>query len=409
MSQVERSIQLQIQDIAAVKQAFSASLAQRSPDTLWWLVDNSEDIVYENRVKGATILAVDTNIDNVNIAYIYTDWFNLQNSYFSQDQPFSGISTLQAAIAQIYRWRVPQYFNDMATGGTTAQGVSPQYVFPYQEFNLGTYPVAGSFVKGDGPVDPTKTGPGILGVIPTGGPTTAAVTLSITAVYPVLSPPTTVSPPSPPPPPVPPPVVLSVTVPTASPEGVAVEVGGQALTAAYTPDTIGSISVAATTGFAAGYPAVIAENTPGSDTVLPIWKTEVAQVISIGSGTLVLAQQTPSGATSPPPHGLRNSYTTAAKVYPLFADVTAVTGGGTNALQIGFFPDWGGGFVDVKSVVIPQLEGQSREVTVGKATSSTTSEDDADSTSSLHPKSPVHAQSSKPSSSPPPPSLRPSR
>src|SRR6516162_3896235 len=119
MSQVERSIQLQIQDIAAVKQAFSASLAQRSPDTLWWLVDNSEDIVYENRVKGATILAVDTNIDNVNIAYIYTDWFNLQNSYFSQDQPFSGISTLQAAIAQIYRWRVPQYFNDMATGGTT--------------------------------------------------------------------------------------------------------------------------------------------------------------------------------------------------------------------------------------------------------------------------------------------------
>jgi len=341
MNSVEQSIILQIQDIAAVKQSFSGSLAQRQPDTLWWLVDESENIIYENRVQGAGITAIDESVDSVSIGSLYSNWFALQNAYFSQDQPFTGVSSIQAAIATIYRWRVSQYFNDIAVAAA-GQGVSPQYVFPYPDFNLGTYPSGGAFTKGNGPVDPTKAGPGILGVIPL-ATTSGSVTLSITAVYPVL--PNATSPP-------PPPVVLSATVP-ATPANESVSVGGQALTADYTPDTVGQISVAATTGFLAGYPVVVSECTPGDDSALPVLLSEVAEVVSIGSGTMVLRQLTPPGGTPFTP-GLRNPYTTAAKVYPLFSDVTAVTGGGTDDLQIGFYPDWPQGFVDVTSIVKPQ-------------------------------------------------------
>lgn len=410
MSQVEQSIQLQIQDIAAVKQAFAEALTTetppRSPDTLWWLVDNSGDITYENRVKGSNILAVDQNVDNVNIASMFSDWFNLQNAYFSQDQPFganSGVSTLQDAITKMYRFRVPQYFNDIATGAGSA-GIPAQYVFPYPDFNLGDFPTSGTFAKGTGPV--TASGPGILGVIPVGGPTTSAGSLSITAVYPTLTPPA-----SSPPPPVPPPITFSsVVVPSGSPAGVPVNIGGgQTLTAAYTPDTVGSVSVPAgpTTGFAVGYPVVIAENTLGSPTALPIWISEVAEVVSIGSGntSMVLRQPTPPGGTAFTP-GLRNAYTTAAKVYPLFADVTAVTGtGGGVDLHIGFFPDWGRGFVDITSIQVSQVEGQSMAFAEASSAQS-----DTESESPPHPKSPIYPPSSKPqSSSPshkPPPSSR---
>lgn len=372
MSQVEQSILLQIQDIAAVKQAFTDSLSPRQPATLWWLVDHSEDIAYENRVKGSSILAVDQNVDNVNIPNVWSDWFNLHNSYFSQDQPIttpSGVTNLKTAIELYYRWRVPQYFNDIMAG-SSGQGISPQYVFPYSDFNLGTWS-SGAFQKGNGPVDPTKTGPGILSVTPVTTPG-STVTLTLTAVYPTLPP---VSPPAPPPPAAPPPVALSVPVSSTNPAGVSIEVGGQAVTNVATG---GLITVAATTGFAVGYPVVIAENTipMTPDTALPVWKTEVAVVINIAGLVLTLGQQVPSGSTTAPTPGLRNTFTTAAKVYPLFVDVT-VSGGGGNDLQFGFFPEWGGGFVDVKSIVIPQVAGVSR-ATMAEASSVTDEYTDAD-------------------------------
>ena len=370
MSGVEQSIQFQIQDIAAVKQAFSAALTKsqpaRQPDTLWWLVDDSGDIPYENRVKGSNILAIDQNVDNINIASIYSDWFNLQNSYFSQDKPFTGmtipnvpnvstVTTLQTAIAQVYRFRVPQYFNDIAIGASSA-GVPAQYVFPYPDFELATYSASGTFTLGTVRIDLTKTGPGILGVIPSVDGTTA--TLSVMGVYPVPpSPPS-----SPPPPAAPPPIALSVTVPSTSLAGVSVDVGGQALTADYDPATTtpaGQVAVPAgpTTGFAVGYPVVITANKQGDVNNLPVWNSEVAEVVSIAANnaSMILRQPTPPGGT-PFSNGLRNVYTVAkgAKVYPLFSNVSAVSGTSSADLQIGFFPDWGGGFIDITSILVKE-------------------------------------------------------
>lgn len=349
MSFVESSLQLQVQDIAAVKQAFSASLATRTPETLWWLVDSTEDIVYENRVKGTSILAIDNNVDNVNIASLYSDWFNLQNAYFSQDRPITGVSSLKQAIETYYRWRVSQYFNDiMSVAG--GQGISPPYVFPYPDFNLFSYNGA-AWTPGSGPVDLTVTGPGILGVIPIGADTTSISTLAITAVYP-----------DPPGSPVSTVVFPSVSVPSGKPVGVAIPVGGQALTEDYTL-TDGVIAVGSTAlGFKVGAPVVIAENTAGSDSVLPVIKFEVAEVVLMSGTSLTLRMPTPSGATAPFSNGLRNQYTTSAFVYPLFKDVTLVTGGGTDHLQVGFYPDYPQGFVDVVSIVVPQVAGQSRGV-----------------------------------------------
>jgi len=378
MSSVEQSIQLQIQDIAAVKQSFVDAVMERQPTTLWWLVDDSQNIIYENRVKGTSILAIDQNVTAVNIASIYSDWFSLQNAYFSQDQPIPGVSSLKQAIETYYRWRVSQYFNDImsVSGG---QGISPPYVFPYPDSNLFSYDGT-TWTKGTGPVDLTVTGPGILGVIPVGADTTAADTLSITAVYPDSpgSPISTV-------------ILPSVAVPSASPAGVAVPVGRQALTAAYTL-TDGVIAVASTLGFKVGAPVVIAENTPGSNLALPVIKFEVAEVAVMTGASLTLRQPTPSGATTPFPNGLRNQYTTAAFVYPLFKDVTAVTGGGTDELQIGFYPDYPQGFVDVVSIVVPQVMGQDLDTKEG-----TDSESSSPSPHPSLPPPPLHSRSPQPS------------
>jgi hypothetical protein len=368
MSEVEQSIQLQIQDIAAVKKAFLASLAARQPSTLWWLVDNSENIAYENRVKGDSILAIDNSIDNVDIGSFFANWFGLQNSYFAQDQPFPGVQTLQDAVSQVYRWRVPQYFNDIAVSGA-GQAFSPLYVFPHEDTNLGTYAVTGTvFTKGVGSVDPTVCGPGILGVASYSAAITATISLTLTAVY---SDGTSGS------------IPVTVPVPSVSDPFASTPVGGTALAAAYDASAPalgpGIVGVASVAGFKVGTTVpnlvVITENTTPvtPPNALPSWTTEVAELVAINSSTnqLTLRQLTPTtslGGTAPTPfpNGIRNSYSTAAMVYPLFNDVTGVvgtTGTAGDQVLISFYPDWAQGFVDVSTIVIPQTkEGQSRGV-----------------------------------------------
>jgi hypothetical protein len=382
MSSVEQAIQLQIQDIAAVKQSFSASLEARQPDTLWWLVDSTSNIIYENRVKGSSILAIDQNVDAVSIASLYSDWFNLQNAYFSQDQPYPGLSTLQSVIATIYRWRVPQYFNDIASVAS-GQGVAPQYVFPYQDMNLGTYAITGTaFTKGVGPVNAAVCGPGILSVVPyLAAIGVAAINLTLTAVYPDGTTGT-----------------LTATVPSGSDVTDSIAVGGTALTGAYTAATdAGVVNVASVTGFKIGplNLVVITENTTVSGQ-LPSWTTEVAEIAAVGSNQLTLRQPTPPGAANPFSNGLRNNYTTAAMVFPLFNDVNAVSSTGGTAgdqVQISFYPDWAQGFVDVTSIVVPQGLVESSE---------DTSDTDSDNDESVS-----QRPTRSPKSPPPPPILPP--
>jgi hypothetical protein len=340
---VELSIQMQIQDIAAVKQAFLISLADRQPDTLWWLVDNTDNILYENRILGSSVLAIDNSIESVDISSIFSNWFSLQNAYFSQDQPLIGVQSLQAAIASIYRWRVPQYFNDIAVGAG-GLSVSPQYVFPYQDMNLGVYAVTGPlFTKGVGPVNAVTTGPGILRVSPIGAAIGAAdLHLTLTAVYPDGTTGTFAA------------VLTADSELTAS-----VPVGGTALTGAYTATTdAGVVTVASVAGFKVGalnLVVITEDHTVGGQ--LPTRVTEVAEVVAIGGGQLTLRQPTPPGAANPFSNGLRNNYTTSAKVYPLFNDVSNVTSTGGTAGDraiISFYPDWSQGFLDISSVVVPQ-------------------------------------------------------
>jgi hypothetical protein len=341
---VELSLLLQINDIAATKQAFATAVAARGLNTLWWLVDFASNIVYENRVKGDSVSGIDNTIANINIgSSVFGDWFNLQNAYFSQDTPLVGVTSLKAAIETYYRWRVPQYFNDIATLGNN-QGIDPLYVFPYPEFLVGSYAATGAatgtYTKGVGPLDSTIVGPGILALTVTGAPIGgASLGLTLTGVY---SDGTTGP--------------VTASVPTTSAVGTVVPVGGQALTAGHTGATgNGVVSVAATTPFRVGTLVVVREDTTG--TVPFLWTTEVAEVAAIGAGSLTLRQPTPLGATAPFPNGLRNNYTTAARVYPLFYDVTAIantTGTGGDAVRVGFLPDRPQGFVNISTISTPQ-------------------------------------------------------
>lgn len=339
----ELSIQLQTDSIAAVQAAFINAVVARPQDTLWWLADYSHDITYENRVKGNDLLVIDNNIAAVNLgSTLFGSWFTLHNTYFSSDQPIDGVSALDQAVELAYRWRVSQYFNDVMVSGNSVN-ITPDYVFPYPDFNIGTYASTGTntgtYTKGSGPLDLASTGPGILMVTATEVIGTNDMVLVITGVYQDGST-----------------VTLPATLTGASIAGSTALVGGQALTSGYTaPSDAGVVHVGSTAKFKAGNWVLLRQDLTGTTDFY--WKTEIAEVKSVDSGTqLTLRQPTPASGTVYSP-GLRNSYTTSATVYPLFIDISAVThtnGNADDALAFTFNPDRPQGFLDISSISYPQ-------------------------------------------------------
>lgn len=336
---VELAIELATDDIGAVQAQFVTALSSRNPDALWLLADSTNDILYENRVKGSTLTAIDRNVTAVHLGMTFADWFRLHNDYFSNDAGLAGVTTFKQALELVLRWRVSGYFNDVARDA--GQAVGAQYVFPHSEFHLGTLVLTGAgtgvFTKGLGPIDGTVWGPGILAVEVGTQALAADVTLAITGVLPDA---TTVT--------------VPVTIPSGSAIGTVVPCGGQAVAAGHPAATDqGVVSIGSTALFKAGMLVLVREDRTG--TTPHLYVTEVAEVASVAAGVSVtLRQPTPvvSGAfgsqVAPYAAGLRNNYTTAAKVYPLFSDVSGVTnsaGTSGDSVAVHFYPDRPQGFV----------------------------------------------------------------
>jgi len=316
---VELQIRSQIDEIAATKQALVTALAGRSSSALWTLVDAAGDIPYENRVKGTNIYAVDQSINSVSIQTLVADWFRLHNEYFQQDAGLTvgstPVTSLKSAVETYYRWRVPQYFNDLMTGAL-GQGIALSNVFPRGDLSLGSYAAtgtaAGTFTDGSS-LETTLAGPGMVNTIVTHLIGANDLVLSVTCKY---EDGTTVA--------------VGVTLPTTSAVGTKKIVGQQALTSNHTAASDnGVVLVAATGQFKVGQ-KVLVKDTNGQ---------EVAQVLSLVANTS-LTLTTVGGTTG----GLRNNYTTAATatVTPLFTDVTAITnsnGTSADAVSLAFEPD----------------------------------------------------------------------
>jgi hypothetical protein len=368
MSNVELSIQLQTDSIAAVKAAMVTAVSTRPDYTLWWLADYSHDITYQDRINGSTLAQIDQKVSNVDIgSAVFGPWFSMQNSYFSTDQPIPGVSTFKQAVETFYRWRVASYFNDIMQGGSS-QTIIPQYVFPNADYILGTYTLtgagAGNFVGGTNPLDPTKIGPGILCVRPIVPHIATEVDLTLTAVYQsIVQPPVPPAPPgSPPSPPVPQPLpaTLQVKVLANSDETDSFLVGEQSINA-YTASTgAGVVTVVNEAVFKVGQWVLIREHKTVPPPDLSYFVTEVAEVQSIDSANhkLTLGPPRLAGATALTTPGLRNDYSASAFIYPLFVNVTAATvttgGEGGDAVTIGFDPDRPQGFQDISTISYPQ-------------------------------------------------------
>jgi hypothetical protein len=303
---VEVQIREQIDHLGAYKAALVTAIEGR--DDIWDMVDAADDQSYENRVKGSAITVLNTKLNTVDIGSLINEWARLHNEYFAIDAGITDVNTLRLAVAY-YRWRVPQYFNDLLIGALgTGNGVPVANVFPREDLSLGTWTSSGSsagtFTDGDS-LETDKASEGIVQTVVTSEiGSGAALGLSITCKR---SDDTTVV------------VTQSITASTAV--GTKTKLGGQALTAAITGGSSTSVTMAATGQFKAGTKALLVEGD----------LTELVEIASISTNTSVTFTA-----------AAKNSFTTSGKLFPLFKDVTlitATTGTAADAVSLSFAPD----------------------------------------------------------------------
>jgi hypothetical protein len=296
---VEFSVQKQVDNIAAYKKALLAATVGRG--SLWQMVDDAEDQVYENRVKGSSITAVDNSLNSTSFGNNIAQWFSLHNEYFSQDLGLGGLDGGLTA----YRWRVSQFFN-LVQYESGSSYLTPTNVFPRDDLVLGTHLQVGDAFTLGVALDPLQSGPGKVAAIADNVIGAAAYNLSATVTR--LDGSFT---------------QLTASFPAASPAGTSKTFGEQALSgncAAGQP----TLLVAATTQFIVGDYVLIGDSQ----------NTEWGIILSMVPNTSITLTAS-----------VRNSYTLAnnAKVTPLYAGVTAATSGGSGSAGDGvtfrFNPD----------------------------------------------------------------------
>lgn len=80
----------QMDRFAKMKKTIKDTLDAYATSRFWLLVDATEDEIYENRVKGSQITAMDARLNEAKIGGLSQDWFTLHSSYFSNDLGLSG-------------------------------------------------------------------------------------------------------------------------------------------------------------------------------------------------------------------------------------------------------------------------------------------------------------------------------
>ena len=288
---VEVQIRKQIDHIGAYKEAIVAAIDGR--DDLWDIVDAADNQGYENRVKGTNITALNDRLNTVDFGTQFSDWFRMHNEYFSADAGIDDVTNLTEAV-DYYRWRVPQYFNDIMRGAV-GSGMPVAQVFPRTDLVLGTWESSGlntgTFTDGDS-LEEDYASEGILETeVTTEIGSGDNLDINITCVR---EDDTT--------------VVIAHTVTASASVGTRGKIGGQAITGNLTGGSSTSATMAATAQFKAGTRAILVEGTT----------TEIVTVDSISTNVSVTFEE-----------AVRNSFTTSARLYPLFKGITqiAATGG----------------------------------------------------------------------------------
>lgn len=332
---VEQNMRAQCDHLAAYRGALVGSISSRDENALWQLIDNSGDILYENRVKGASITTIDTDLSNIKFGQAFSTWFSLHNQYYAADAGISGVNDLSTAL-QYYRWRVPEYFNAFHLDAFNGRSLPLANVAPNQDTIIGTATVGGggstiTFTAGE-TVDTAKASSlgGILGIKV--GPTISSdivlndlkLKVNDTDIY----------------------TMSSFTVDTVGPPpaytaGQYIPLLVQTLDGSANTTT-GVVPVASTNGFFPGQHVLICSDAidfnaayDGSPSMLDLTQ-EVAVVISVDSGNAITVGKV--GQTGTPVAGLRNAFVSGDKVYPMFKDllVNSTSGSGTAGEYVTF-------------------------------------------------------------------------
>jgi len=296
---VELQIQRQIDNLAAWRMAAMQAVATRT--SLWSMVDSAANETYENRVKGASVTAVDATLNDVAIGSRINTWFSLHTQYFNVDLSLNG----WGGALSTWKWRVSHYFALLYYEAVGSR-LSTAYVYPADDLVLGDYvKTSGVFTDGD-PVDTLYAAAGKMAARMTN--TIGATPLVLTGTFTKTDATTK---------------TVAVTVTALAANDTDFVFGRQLLSGNAAADQP-TISVAATAQFTVGQPVLI-EDDDG--------ESEYGIVLSIIASTSITLTA-----------NLHRAYTTAntAAVTPLFTDATLVTHtGGTNGdtVDIVMIPD----------------------------------------------------------------------
>ena len=312
------SMLAQADNLAAYRHEILTAIDGRAP--LWDMVDDAADQPYENSVKGQEITDLDTALDNLSIGANLSPWFSLHDQYYSKNlAPTVPTATTWAAAMAYYRCRVSGHigvFYKNRYGSNLAAAV--QFPVHYDLGQLGSIQYYGN-VFTDGIALPSSSsdrlvGPGIVGVTTLGDLSSGSFIMTITLTYEDGTDKT----------------FTGVTIPNLSSTGDTVLIGETDVTGAITAGVTDEIQVADSTPFKAGTTILVREGEV----------TEIFTVTDVTTGVLTVDVDTTN--TNVALRTPRNSFTTAAKVYPLWIDCTACSAtSGSNGYEavIQFQPD----------------------------------------------------------------------
>lgn len=80
----------QMDRFAKMKKTIKDTLDTYTASRFWILIDHTNNELYENRVKGSQITAMDGKLNEAKIGGLSQDWFTLHSQYFSNDLGLTG-------------------------------------------------------------------------------------------------------------------------------------------------------------------------------------------------------------------------------------------------------------------------------------------------------------------------------
>lgn len=132
-STVEQSIRDQVGHLGAYKKALVSAIADRG--NFWQIVQNSNNEVYGNRVNGAPITAVDDRMSNLSFGDKVSEAILRNRDYFISDLGLSG--GWNDGLANM-GWRAHEYFGDFYKDAV-GQSLSAANLYPRDDFLFGFY------------------------------------------------------------------------------------------------------------------------------------------------------------------------------------------------------------------------------------------------------------------------------